>query len=69
MSHPEPAPPWYLILLVLMLAIVVGLFIVNMGHGVGKIAGRNEMLDEAVRHYKAEYYLDDNNQRQWRWKP
>ncbi len=24
--------------------------------------------DEAVKAGKAEYYLDENNQRQWRWK-
>lgn len=25
--------------------------------------------DDAVKHGKAEYYLDDHNARQWRWKP
>lgn len=24
--------------------------------------------DEAVKHGKAEYYLDENNERKWRWK-
>lgn len=27
------------------------------------------MQEEAVKAGKAEYYLDDKHQRQWRWKP
>ena len=31
--------------------------------------GTNRMHDEAVKAGKAEYYLDQDNFKQWRWKP
>lgn len=32
-------------------------------------AGEQMMIDKAVVDGVAEYYLDENNNRQWRWKP
>ena len=34
----------------------------------GKDIGREELQDELVNQGKAEYYLDDDNERQWRMK-
>jgi hypothetical protein len=33
----------------------------------GAISEHDYMRDEAVKHHAAEYYLDANNDRQWRW--
>lgn len=48
-------------------------FAIAMGFIMGDACGHNkaktDMQDEAVRLGKAEYFIDENNQRQWRWKP
>ncbi len=36
---------------------------------VWKINPVGVLRDEAVAHDKAEYYLDEHYERQWRWKP
>lgn len=40
------------------------------GFLLGRLVGNktDEFHDEAVKKGKAEYYLDENNERQWRWK-
>lgn len=52
------------------------LFVLFLGIAFGAVAGWAITKDctnfnwkrEAVKHGKAEYYLDSNNERQWRWK-
>lgn len=41
---------------------------VMIGFVIGAVTTKKDFRDEAVDHNKAEYYLDNNNNRQWRWK-
>lgn len=43
----------------------VGLFF---GMFIGICLADDVWHNKAVKHNKAEYYLDNNNNRQWRWK-
>ena len=52
------------IILIITAIIVFGLIIFFVGVHVGY----NTMKNHAVKAGRAEYYLDDNNERQWRWK-
>ena len=38
-------------------------------YAIGNAEGRKNLQDKAVKDGKAEYYLDENHMRQWRWKP
>jgi len=42
--------------------------LVFIGKSIGEDIGREELQDELVNQGKAEYYLDDDNERQWRMK-
>jgi MFS superfamily sulfate permease-like transporter len=39
------------------------------GFAIGCALTLEDSADEAVAAGKAEYYLDENNERQWRWLP
>jgi hypothetical protein len=51
-------------------AVIAIVFIVGwiIGFVVGFCVATNEFEKTAVKQGKAEYYLDENNERQWRWK-
>ncbi len=68
-SSDNVQPPWWVILLLLAGVITVFVGFLSVGYDVGKMSGRNQMMEEAVKIYKAEYYLDEKHERQWRWKP
>jgi hypothetical protein len=46
-------------------AALVGCLLLALGHG---CRSENSWHDKAVKSGKAEYYLDENNNKQWRWK-
>jgi hypothetical protein len=48
---------------------VLGVIIYACGHSSGCDETREEWERKTVTDGKAEYYLDKNNERQWRWKP
>ena len=50
---------------VIVFILVVGFMI---GFVVGFCVANNECEKIAVKEDKAEYYLDENNNKQWRWK-
>lgn len=50
---------------VIAIVLVVGWMI---GFVVGFCVATNEYEKTAVKEDKAEYYLDENNDKQWRWK-
>lgn len=47
-----------------LIAIIVGVI----GFLSGSTFAEKYWKQEAYKHGKAEYYLDQNNERQWRWK-
>lgn len=50
--------------------IVIGLLLsFSVGTLVGAWIMFCDWIKDTVRRGHAEYYLDENNQRQWRWKP
>jgi hypothetical protein len=51
------------------IAILVLVTICGLSFCIGQASGTGLAHEEAVKAGKAEYYLDANNQRQWRWKP
>ena len=46
-------------------AALVACLLLALGHG---CQSEKSWHDEAVKAGKAEYYLDENNNKQWRWK-
>ena len=51
-----------------MSAILFGVACFILGHAIGRNIGRDTMRAELVDDGHAEYYLDENNERQWRMK-
>lgn len=53
-------------------AILIAVTIGTSGFLLGKLSGfkngQQFMKDQAVRYDKAEYYLDEKNEKQWRWE-
>ena len=57
----DPVPGWILKTLLALAIFIVGIL-------VGEITGKIELRKEAVKLEYAEYYLDRNYARQWRWR-
>lgn len=51
------------------IVIMFALLCFVLGAIMGAVVGFSDYKDEAVRQGKAEYYLDQNHKRRWRWKP
>lgn len=48
--------------------VFVGFVCFSLGMWAGNVQGQKDFQDAAVKNQHAEYYLDQNNEKAWRWK-